>query len=81
MADATATVLMPAFVDTLLRERALADVRVLPLFSRDPRPQLEQGIADIAVGFFPDVAAALAAEGAAKRRSPSIRSTPASTWS
>ena len=64
MADATATVLMPAFIDTLLRERALADVRVLPLVSRDPRPQLEQGIADIAVGFFPDVAAALAAEGA-----------------
>ena len=62
MADATATVLMPAFIDTL-RERALADVRVLPLVSRDPRPQLEQGTADIAVGFFPDVAAALAAEG------------------
>ena len=63
MADATATVLMPAFIDTLLRERALADVRVLPLVSRDPRPQLELGVADIAVGFFPDVAAALAAEG------------------
>ena len=63
MADATATVLMPAFIDTLLRERALADVRVLPLSSRDPRPQLEQGAADVAVGFFPDVAAALAAEG------------------
>jgi hypothetical protein len=43
MADATATVLMPPFVDTLLRERALADVRVLPLSSRDPRPLLEQG--------------------------------------
>ena len=54
---------MPALIDTLLRERALADVRVLPLVSRDPRPQLEQGVADIAVGFFPDVAAALAAEG------------------
>jgi DNA-binding transcriptional LysR family regulator len=63
MADATATVLMPAFIDTLLRERALADVRVLPLSSRDPRPQLEQGAADVAVGFFPDVASALAAEG------------------
>ena len=63
MADATATVLMPAYLDTLLRERARADVRVLPLSSRDPRPQLEQGVADVAVGFFPDVAAALAAEG------------------
>ena len=29
-----------------------------------PRPLLEQGIADVAVGFFPDVAATLAAEGA-----------------
>ena len=63
MADATATVLMPAFVATLLRERALAEVRVLPLTSRDPRAQLEHGSADIAIGFFPDVAAALAAEG------------------
>ena len=63
MADATATVLMPAFIDTLLRERALTDVRVLPLSSRDPRPQLEQGFADVAVGFFPDATAAIAAEG------------------
>ena len=44
--------------------RRAADLRVLPLASRDPRPQLEQGSADIALGFFPDVAAALAAEGA-----------------
>jgi DNA-binding transcriptional LysR family regulator len=63
MADATATVLMPAFIDALLREEARIDVRVLPLASRDPRSELEQGAADAAVGFFPDVAAALAAEG------------------
>lgn len=63
MADATATVLMPSFVNVLLREGALADVRILPLSSRDPRPQLDQGSADVAVGFFPDVAVALAAEG------------------
>ena len=63
MADATATVLMPPFVETLLHEEARVDVRVLPLSSRDPRPELEQGVADAAVGFFPDVAAALAAEG------------------
>jgi DNA-binding transcriptional LysR family regulator len=63
MADATATVLMPAFMDALARARARADIRVLPLTSRDPRIQLEQGGADAAVGFFPDVAAALAAEG------------------
>ena len=63
MADATATVLMPAFVAALAQERARTTVRVLPLSSRDPRSQLEHGAADVAVGFFPDVAAALAAEG------------------
>jgi DNA-binding transcriptional LysR family regulator len=63
MADATATVLMPAFMHALAREHAHADVRVLPLTSRDPRAQLEHGSADAAVGFFPDVAVALAAEG------------------
>ena len=63
MADATAAVLMPPFVDALLREDARADVRVLPLETRDPRPELDQGVADVAVGFFPDVSAALAAEG------------------
>jgi DNA-binding transcriptional LysR family regulator len=55
---------MPAFVATLAREQARADVRVLPLSSRDPRAQLEHGAADVAVGFFPEVATALAAEGA-----------------
>ena len=63
MADATATVLMPAFVAALARAQARAAVRVLPLSSRDPRAQLEHGAADVAVGFFPDVTAALAAEG------------------
>ncbi len=63
MADATATVLMPAFVAALARKQARAEVRVLPLSSRDPRAQLEHGGADVAVGFFPDVATALAAEG------------------
>ena len=63
MADATATVLMPAFVAALERLRARADVRVLPLSSRDPRAKIEHGTADVAVGFFPEVAASLAAEG------------------
>ncbi len=63
MADATATVLMPALVDAFVRRHAKSDLRVLPLSSRDPRAQLEHGSADVAVGFFPDVAAALAAEG------------------
>jgi DNA-binding transcriptional LysR family regulator len=63
MADATATVLMPAFMAALARERVRGDVRILPLTSRDPRGQLEHGGADLAVGFFPEVAAALATEG------------------
>ena len=63
MADATATVLLPAFHAALTSRRARADIRVLPLSSRDPRLQLEQGGVDLAVGFFPDVGAALSAEG------------------
>lgn len=63
MADATATVLMPALVGALLERGARSDLRVLPLASRDPRPQLDSGGADLAVGFFPEVGAALAAEG------------------
>jgi DNA-binding transcriptional LysR family regulator len=46
MADATATVLMPALVAALVGRHARSDLRVLPLVSRDPRPQLEQGSAD-----------------------------------
>jgi len=63
MADATATVLMPAIVAALLGRHARSDLRVLPLVSRDPRPLLEQGATDLAIGFFPDVASELAAEG------------------
>jgi DNA-binding transcriptional LysR family regulator len=64
MADATATVLMPALVGALVGGHARSDLRVLPLASRDPRPLLEHGGADLALGFFPDVASELAAEGA-----------------
>ena len=63
MADATASVLMPALVSVLDGEAAQAEVHVVPLSSRDPRPLLEHGQADVALGFFPDVEAALAAEG------------------
>ena len=63
MADATATVLMPAFVAALAYVGARTSLLVLALSSRDPRPQLEHGSADVAIGFFPEVAAALAAEG------------------
>jgi DNA-binding transcriptional LysR family regulator len=63
MADATADVLMPAVLRVLERDRWRISMRVLALTTRDPRPQIEQGHADIALGFFPDVAAALASEG------------------
>ena len=61
MADATAAVLMPPLVAGLALEHSRVDVRVEPLTTRDPRAQLERGAADGAIGFFPDVARALAA--------------------
>jgi DNA-binding transcriptional LysR family regulator len=64
MADATASVLMPTLVEAIVGRRGRSDLRVLPLISRDPRPQLEHGSANLALGFFPDVASELAAEGA-----------------
>ena len=62
MADATATVLAPSLVAALPAGSSVA-LRVVPLDSRDPRPMLEHGAADAAIGFFPDVAAAVASEG------------------
>ena len=64
MADATAALFVPVLIARLQREQAQVDLRIVPLTTRDPRAMLEQGGADIALGFFPDVAKALAAEGA-----------------
>lgn len=63
MADATSALVVPWLVNTLRREQARVDLRITGLTSRDPRPLLEQGQADVALGFFPDVGALLAAEG------------------
>lgn len=63
MADATATVLMPPLVAELAGEGSRVDLRVEPLATRDPRALLERGAVDAAIGFFPDVARALAASG------------------
>jgi DNA-binding transcriptional LysR family regulator len=63
MADATAAVLVPPMVAVLARDGARVDLRIELLTTRDPRPQLERGTADAAIGFFPDVARALAASG------------------
>ncbi len=63
MADATAALLAPPLVDTIEREAAAANLRVLPLTTRDPRRLLEAGEADLAVGYFPEVMAAVQAQG------------------
>jgi len=59
MADATAALLAPWLVRAIESVQAAANLRVLPLTTRDPRPLLQQGTADLAVGHFPDLIAAL----------------------
>ena len=63
MADANEALMVPLLVGMLQAEQARVDLRFIPLSSRDPQPLLEQGQADVAVGFFADVAAELAAQG------------------
>lgn len=63
MADATAALLAPGLVAAIEGSRALANLRVLPLTTRDPRPLLDSGEVDLAIGFFPEAIAALVAEG------------------
>lgn len=63
MADATAALFLPVLAEALQREQAQVDLRVVSLTSRDPRPLLEQGEVDAALGFFPGVKTALEAEG------------------
>lgn len=63
MADATATLLAPPLVRAIQGAHAAANVRVLPLGTRDPRALLEQGQADLAVGYFRELIAALVAQG------------------
>jgi DNA-binding transcriptional LysR family regulator len=63
MVDATAVLLMPVLVRALVAQRALANLRVLPLSTRDPRALLARSEADLAVGHFPEAVAALDAQG------------------
>ena len=60
MADATAAVLMPEVMQAWTAQRSQSDLQVIGLDSRDPRPLLEQGEADAAIGFFPEVERELA---------------------
>ena len=59
MADATAAMFMPPLVSHIEHSQALANVRVLPLTTRDPSALLERGDADLAVGYFPETIAGL----------------------
>ncbi|MCH7342685.1 LysR family transcriptional regulator [Pelomonas sp. CA6] len=59
MADSTAALVLPPLMAQLEQARALANVHVLPLTTRDPRGLLEQGEADFALGYFPSAVAAL----------------------
>jgi DNA-binding transcriptional LysR family regulator len=63
MADATAAVLAPHLVSTIEATRALVNLRILPLTTRDPRRLLEDGEIDLAVGFFPEAVTGIAAMG------------------
>jgi DNA-binding transcriptional LysR family regulator len=63
MADATAALLAPGLVRAIESAGALANLRVLPLTTRDPRGLVEAGDADVAVGFFPEAMTAIAAQG------------------
>jgi len=62
MADATGAELMPGIVEIIERDAPGVSVRVLPLTTRDPRPMLDEGHVDLAVGFFPAVLADLTAQ-------------------
>jgi DNA-binding transcriptional LysR family regulator len=59
MADATAAMLTPGIVAALEREQALANLRVRPLTTRDPRTLLEAGDVSLAIGFFPAAVTAI----------------------
>ncbi len=60
MADATAALWLPALVRSIEREAPGLTIRMMPLNTREPRPMLLRGDIDLAVGFFPGVAAQLA---------------------
>jgi DNA-binding transcriptional LysR family regulator len=59
MADATAAMLMPRLIEHLETSAPNVNLRTLPLTTRDPRPLLESGDIDLAVGYFPAAVAAI----------------------
>lgn len=65
MADATAAELMPGLLAVMSREAPGVSMRVLPLTTRDPRRLLDDGHADLAIGYFPAVSPDLTARALA----------------
>jgi hypothetical protein len=63
MADATAAMLAPPLVAEIERTGSLANLRVLPLTTRDPRRLVDAGEAELAVGFFPEAVTVIVAQG------------------
>ncbi|WP_338846472.1 LysR family transcriptional regulator [Massilia sp. W12] len=62
MADATAAFWLPSLMRSIEKEAPGLNVRMVPLTTREPRPMLLRGDIDLAVGFFPGVAAQLSSE-------------------
>ena len=62
MADATAAYWLPSLMRSIEREAPGVNVRMVPLTTREPRPMLLRGDIDLAVGFFPGVAAQLSSD-------------------
>lgn len=68
MADATAAFFLPSLMRSIEAEAPGINVRMVPLTTREPRPMLLRGDIDLAVGFFPGVAAQLSYETASPIR-------------
>jgi len=62
MADATAAYWLPSLMRSIESEAPGVNIRMMPLTTREPRPMLLRGDIDLAVGFFPGVAAQLSYE-------------------
>jgi DNA-binding transcriptional LysR family regulator len=63
MADAAAGALAPALVAAVEAESALANLRIQPLTTRDPRALLHAEEADLAIGHFPALFSTMSSEG------------------
>ncbi|HEY5634607.1 MAG TPA: LysR family transcriptional regulator [Burkholderiaceae bacterium] len=59
MADATAALVVPALLAAVMKQAPGVSLRVRPLTTRDPRPLLESGELNAAVGYFPGATSGL----------------------